>query len=30
MRENRDLAIKWPQRHTLLFEEQVTVDTREV
>ena len=28
--EIRDLGIKWPQRHTLLFEEQVVVDMRVV
>ena len=30
MRETRALGIKWPQWHTLMFEEQVTVDTRVV
>ena len=28
MCETRDLSIKWPQRHTLLFEGHVSVDTR--
>ena len=26
MCETRDLGIKWPQRHTLLFEGQVAMD----
>ena len=30
MCENRDLGIKWPQWHTLLFEGQVVVDMRMV
>ena len=30
MRETRDLGIKWPQWHTLLFEGQVAVDMRVV
>ena len=28
--ETRDLGIKWPQWHTLMFEEQVAVDMRVV
>ena len=30
MRETRSLRIKWPQRHTLLFEEQGAADVRVV
>ena len=30
MCETRDLGIKWPQRHTLIFEGQVRVDMRYV
>ena len=28
MRETRDLGIKWPQWHTLMFEGQEVVDMR--
>ena len=30
MCETRDLGIKWPQRHTLMFEDQVAVNMRVV
>ena len=30
MRETSDLGIRWPQWHTLMFKEQVTVDMRVV